>query len=211
MFPVCDVIPSRRKPLVTTGLIIAIAMVFIYEQRLDRRELHDLASTFGVVPGQFSWTTLLTSVFLHDGWIHFVGNALYLWIFGENVEDALGRAPYLLLFFASGALAGLAYGSLAPSSVVPLVGASGAVAAVMGAHFALYRRSHVLTVVVLPFYVDIVEIPAVFFLGFWVLLQLLLPWALNDASLASLVVALAVGALAGIGAGGRRWDREESV
>ncbi len=172
MFPVSDVIPSRTKPYVTIGLIAVNAVIFLYELQLDRHEMYRLATELGVVPGAFAWHAVPASLFIHDGWIHFAGNMLYLWIFGDNVEDVMGRGPFLLFYLASGSLAAVAYAGLHPGSPVPLVGASGAIAAVMGAYFVLYPRSQVLTAVFLIFYLDLIEVPAIFFLGVWLLLQL---------------------------------------
>jgi membrane associated rhomboid family serine protease len=173
MFPVSDVIPSRTKPLVTVGLIVINAVAFVYQLQLDRQEMYDLAHSLGVVPADFAWPRVLTSVFIHDGWIHFGGNMLYLWIFGDNVEDAMGHGGYLLFYFASAMLAALAHTAVNPSSTAPLIGASGAVAATMGAYFVLYPKSRVLTAIFLLLYLDLIEIPAIVFLGVWLLMQLL--------------------------------------
>jgi len=172
MFPVSDVIPSRTRPWVTIGLIVANAAVFVYELQLDRHQMYELAHTLGVVPVSFEWTNVLTSVFIHDGWIHFGGNMLYLWIFGDNVEDAMGHGAYLLFYMTSGVLAALSHTGLHPGSTAPLIGASGAIAAVMGAYFVLYPRSQVLTAIFLVLYLDLIEVPAVFFLGMWLVMQL---------------------------------------
>ena len=173
MFPVSDVIPSRTTPFVTIGLIALTALVFVYQLQLDRREMYDLAHQFGVVPAAFSVPALLTSVFIHDGWIHVGGNMLYLWIFGDNVEDALGRVWYLLFYLSTGAIAALAHAALHPGSFAPLIGASGAIAATMGAYFVLYPRSQILTAIFLVLYLDIVEVPAIIFLAVWFVMQLL--------------------------------------
>jgi membrane associated rhomboid family serine protease len=171
MFPVSDVIPSRTRPLVTIALIAVNAAVFLYEVRLDRHELYRLAHTWGSVPADFAWPPVLTGLFLHDGWVHFGGNMLCLWIFGDNVESALGHAGYLVFYLAAGTFATLAHVAAHPGSAVPLVGASGAVAAVMGTYFVLYPRSQVLTVVFLLVSLDVVEVPAIFFLAMWLVLQ----------------------------------------
>jgi membrane associated rhomboid family serine protease len=173
MFPVSDVIPSRTRPVVTVGLIVINALVFLYELQLDRPELFALAHSFGVVPADFAWTGSLTGAFLHDGWIHFGGNMLYLWIFGDNVEDSLGHWGFAAFYLAAAVLSAAAHAALNPSSVAPLIGASGAVAAVMGAYFVLYPRSQVLTAIFLILYLDVIEVPAVLFLGVWLVMQLL--------------------------------------
>src|SRR4029453_1327901 len=113
-----------------------------------------------------------SSMFLHAGWLHFLGNMLYLWIFGDNVEDRFGHFGFLLFYLGCGALAAVAQVLVHPNSAVPMVGASGAIAGVMGAYFVLYPHSRVLAVVFIVLFLDIVEIPAIFFLGFWFLMQL---------------------------------------
>ena len=200
MFPVSDVIPSRTRPLVTIALIAVNALVFLYELQLDRQQMYRLAHTWGSVPADFSWPPAFTSLFLHDGWIHFGGNMLYLWIFGDNVEDVLGHAGYLLFYLGAGALAAVAHAALHPASAVPLVGASGAVAAVMGVYFVLYPRSQVLTAVFLLFYLDVIEVPAIFFLGMWVVMQVFS--GLASSSVQPLEAGIAIAAhAAGFGAG----------
>lgn len=172
MFPVSDVIPSRTRPYVTIGLIVLNALAFLYELQLSRPELRFLAQSFGVVPAHFAWPTVLTSAFLHDGWLHLLGNMLYLWIFGDNVEDRLGRAGFLVFYLGCATVAALLQVAIHPFSTVPMIGASGAVAGVMGAYFVLYPRSRVLTAVFVVIFVDLIEIPAIFFLGIWFLMQL---------------------------------------
>jgi membrane associated rhomboid family serine protease len=171
MFPVSDVIPSRTTPVVTIGLIAANALVFLHQLTLGDRQLQMFVEAYGVVPADFTWMSVFTSMFLHGGWLHFAGNMLYLWIFGDNVEDRLGHGRYLLFYLGSGAAAALAQTATSPSSFVPMVGASGAIAGVMGAYFVLFPHSRVLTAVFIVFFMDLVEIPAIFFLGIWFLMQ----------------------------------------
>src|SRR5262245_27254828 len=172
MFPVSDVIPPRRKPAVTLVLIALNALVFLYELQLDRRQLYELTHAFGAIPADFSWPHAITGAFLHDGWIHFGGNMLYLWIFGDNVEDAMGRLAFVAFYLSSTVLAAAAHAALHSSSGAPLIGASGAVAAIMGVYFVLYPRSRVLTAVFL-LRLDVIEVPAIIFLGAWLGLQML--------------------------------------
>ena len=172
MFPVSDVIPSRTKPVVTVALIALTSAVFLYELQLDRREMYGFARSFGVVPADVVWFHTLTSAFLHDGWIHFAGNMLYLWIFGDNVEDSLGHAGFAVFYLTAAAISASAHVLLNPSSLAPLIGASGAIAAILGAYFVLYPRSQVLTAVFLILYLDVIEVPAVIFLGVWLVMQL---------------------------------------
>jgi membrane associated rhomboid family serine protease len=171
MFPVSDVIPSRTTPVVTIGIIVLTALAFLFELSLDEGELQRFVLAFGVVPADLSWPAVLTSMFLHGGWLHVLGNMLYLWIFGDNVEDRLGHARYLMFYLFCGAIAALGQTVINPHSMVPMIGASGAVAGVMGAYFVLYPHSRVLTAVFILFFIDLIEIPAIFFLGIWFVMQ----------------------------------------
>ncbi len=171
MFPLSDVIPSRTTPVVTIALIALNALAFLFEVTLSERELQVLVQAYGVVPADLTWPSLFTSMFLHGGWLHFLGNMLYLWIFGDNVEDHLGHGRYLLFYLFCGAAAALGQTAIQPYSEVPMIGASGAIAGVMGAYFVLFPHSRVLTGVFLFFFFDIIEIPAIFFLGIWFLMQ----------------------------------------
>jgi membrane associated rhomboid family serine protease len=173
VFPISDVIPSRTTPVVTITLIAINALVFLYQLTLPDLALELFVGTYALIPAWFSWPALFTSQFLHAGWLHAIGNMLYLWIFGDNVEDRLGHRAYLLFYLGCGAAAALLHALFNPFSNVPMVGASGAIAGVMGAYFVLYPHSRVLTAVFLVIVFDIVEIPAVFFLGIWFLMQLL--------------------------------------
>ena len=172
MFPVSDVIPSRTTPFVTVGLIALNALAFLYELQLSRPELQVFAQAFGVVPAYFAWPTVLTSMFLHAGWMHVLGNMLYLWIFGDNVEDRLGHLGFLAFYLFCGGVAAIGQVMMNPLSVVPMIGASGAIAGVMGAYFVFYPQSRVLTAVFVVVFMDLVEIPAIFFLGIWFMMQL---------------------------------------
>ncbi len=172
MFPVSDVIPSRTTPYVTVSLMVLNGLAFLYQLQLDGPEVQLVWQLFGLVPAQFSWTTLLTSMFLHEGWLHVLGNMLYLWIFGDNVEDSLGHAGFLVFYLACGAAAALGQVAINPLSTIPMIGASGAIAGVMGAYFVMYPHSRILTVVFLVFFLDMIEIPAIFFLGFWFVKEL---------------------------------------
>ena len=172
MFPISDVIPSRSKPVVTVVLIAINTLVFFYELQLDAFQMHEFARTFGVVPAEVSWVALLTGLFVHDGWLQFVANMICLWIFGDNLEDAAGHAGFLLFYLASGLGGTLVHVLLYGGSTAPLVGASAAVAAVMAAYFVLYPRSQVLTALIVPFRLHVIEVPAIFLPGIWLVLQL---------------------------------------
>jgi len=184
MFPLRDTIPSRTFPLVTIAIITVNTLVFLYELSLGPH-LQDAMYVFGMTPalltGQVEvagtmpvwWPhgTLITSMFMHGGWMHLIGNMYFLWIFGDNVEDWLGRWRYLLCYVTSGVLASLAHLLMHWDSIVPTVGASGAIAGVLGAYMMLYPRARVVTFLTLGFFVELVEVPAVLFLGLWVLIQ----------------------------------------
>ncbi len=171
MFPVSDVIPSRTTPYVTISLIVFNALAFLYELTLSDRDLQQFVELYGVVPASLSWSSVVTSLFLHGGWLHVLGNMLYLWIFGDNVEDRMGHGRFVLFYLGCGAAAALGQVATNPSSIVPMVGASGAIAGVMGAYFVLFPHSRILTAVFIFFFLDLIEIPAIFFLGIWFLMQ----------------------------------------
>ncbi|HYT77433.1 MAG TPA: rhomboid family intramembrane serine protease [Vicinamibacterales bacterium] len=173
MFPISDVIPSRTVPFVTVGLIVINAIVFLYQVTLPDPLLQVFVARYAVVPAWFWWPSLFTSQFLHAGWMHIIGNMLYLWIFGDNVEDRLGHGRYLIFYLVAGATAALLQIVFSPFSAIPMLGASGAIAGVMGAYFVLYPQSRVLTAIFIVIFFDLVEIPALFFLGIWFLMQLL--------------------------------------
>src|SRR5262245_36714627 len=120
MFPVSDVIPPRTRPVVTVSLIVLTSVVFLYELQLDRAGMYGVARAFAVVPARLGWFQPLTSAFLHDGWIHFVGNMLYLWIFGDNVEDALGHTGFAVFYLAAAAISAGAHAVMNPGSLAPL-------------------------------------------------------------------------------------------
>ena len=171
MIPLRDVIPSRTIPFFTITFIVLNAVAFLFELSLPERTLERFIFTYGVVPARLDPLTIVTSMFLHAGWMHFLGNMLYLWIFGDNVEDRLGHARFVVFYLLCGAAAALAHVWINPDSAIPTVGASGAIAGVMGAYFVLYPHSRVLALVPLFIIWEIVEVPAIFFLGIWFLMQ----------------------------------------
>src|ERR1700726_2315628 len=172
MIPLRDVIPSRTTPYITATIIILNALAWFYELALPRDVLPVFLQFYGVVPADFSATTLVSSMFLHGSWSHVIGNMWYLWIFGDNVEDRVGHGRFIVFYLFCGIAAGLGQIAMDPSSTPPTIGASGAIAGVMGAYFGLYPHSRVLTLVPLIFYYDIVELPTIVLLGFWFLMQL---------------------------------------
>ena len=172
MIPLRDVIPSRTTPYVNFVIIGLNVLVFVYELSLGDL-LDAFTENFALIPASFSWTTVFTSMFMHGGVLHIGGNMLFLWIFGDNVEDRMGHGRYLVFYLMCGVAAALAQTALSPYSRVPMVGASGAIAGVMGAYFVLYPRSRILTLVPIFFFVQLIELPAIFFLGVWFLWQFL--------------------------------------
>ena len=183
MIPLRDTIPSRRTAWVTRALLIANLVAFALELRQGPR-LDAFVDRFGVVPHRWfvgslsdflDWPslflTLLTSQFLHGGFLHLASNMLYLWIFADNVEDRLGPLRFLLLYLACGVVAAVSQILAAPTSAVPMVGASGAIAGILGAYLLMFPRARVVTLLPLVFWWETVELPAFLFLGFWFLLQ----------------------------------------
>ncbi len=181
MIPLRDNIPSSRTPAVNYTIIILNVLIFFLEVSLGRHHLEELIMTFGFIPGRFlsqlreldlttSFLPIFTSMFLHGGWLHLIGNMWTLYIFGDNVEDTFGRGPFLVFYFMCGLVAAFAQLVSSPHSSMPMVGASGAIAGVMGAYFFLFPRARVLTLVPIVFFV-IIEVPAYIFLGLWFLLQ----------------------------------------
>jgi membrane associated rhomboid family serine protease len=166
MIPLRDTVPSARPPLVNYALIAINVAVYFYEMSLGPRA-EVLLRTWGLVPAEFHLVDLATSMFLHGSLMHLIGNMLYLHIFGDNIEDRLGHGRYLVFYFLAGAAAGSLQALLNPTSDVPMVGASGAIAGVSGAYLLFYPTARVVTLV--PFIVILytVEIPAVVFLLLW--------------------------------------------
>jgi len=184
VIPLRDSIPSRTWPVVTYLLIGLNVWVFLYEVALGP-DLEAFIHTWGFVPADYfalarvpdagaeRYLPLVTSMFLHGGWMHLIGNMMYLWIFGDNVEDRLGHLRYLLFYLLAGLGAALVHAYLHPESTVPTVGASGAISGVLGGYLLLFPHARVLTLVPIVFiFVQIVEVPAVIYLGFWFLMQL---------------------------------------
>ena len=180
MIPLRDDVRSERRPFVAWGLMAACVGAFIYQllsEYQDSRAGDLIVRTFGMVPsqivsGRHLWT-LFTSMFLHGGFFHIVGNMLYLWIFGDNVEDAFGHGRFLLVYLFTGVVGSLLQVMLMPGSTIPTIGASGAVSGVMGAYFVLFPRARVLTLIPIFFFIRLIYLPAPLLLGFWILIQVL--------------------------------------
>jgi len=181
VIPLRDVIPSRTFPFITITIIVINALAWFVELAQGPRELNRFLYVYGVVPGDFHAATLVTSMFLHGSWSHIIGNMWFLWIFGDNVEDRCGHGRFVVFYLLCGFAAGAGQILMNASSMVPTIGASGAIAGVMGAYFVLYPHSRVLTFIPFPFF-DVVEVPAIVLLGFWFLMQLFNAGAVAAAS-----------------------------
>ena len=191
MLPLKDDVPSRGFPLFVALIIGANAVAFLYQISLEvsavgpaRGAANAFVTEFGAVPCRLTgmcpagdapapFLTILTSMFLHGGFLHIAGNMLYLWIFGDNVEDTLGHVRFLLLYFLSGAGAAVTQVAMNPDSRIPMVGASGAISGVLGAYLFLFPYARVLTLIIFGFFIRFVHIPAVIVLGFWIVVQLI--------------------------------------
>jgi len=178
MFPLYDTTRTRVFPLVNLGLILVNALVFFFEIQKTPSALESFIFTWGLIPAHLladpggKWETIFSSMFLHGGWFHILSNMWVLFIFGDNVEAALGKFRYLLFYLLSGVAAALLQAYLLPTSAVPMIGASGAIAGVLGAYLILFPRSRVASLVPILFILTIVEVPAVLFLVFWFVTQL---------------------------------------
>jgi membrane associated rhomboid family serine protease len=172
MFPLRDTQPSYSRPVVTVFLIAVNILVFLFEISLDPYSLNSFIALYGVTPDRFHWVDVLTSMFLHGGWMHVLGNMWFLWIFGDNVEDILGHAKFLLFYLLCGVVAALVHVFFNPLSRVPTVGASGAIAGVMGAYMVKFPRARILTLAFIFVFVTTFEVPAVVMLAYWFFIQL---------------------------------------
>lgn len=173
MFPLKDDNPAKTRPILTISIIAVNVAIFVYS--LLSGSFEDIIYNYGMKPKFLLKEpyTLFTSMFLHGGFLHIIGNMWYLWIFGDNIEDICGRGRFMLLYILSGLAAGLVHGLSDPQSEIPTVGASGAIAGVLGAYAVLYPRAKVYTAVVVFYFIQIIMVPALFLLGFWFILQLL--------------------------------------
>jgi membrane associated rhomboid family serine protease len=198
MFPYKDDNPTLTTPVVTVALIAANIAVWVLVQGMGQESVlqasvcnlgfipgrlfgaipagdrvllsRDVACTVGAFP---PWLTIVTSMFLHGGWLHLIGNMWFLWVFGNNVEDSTGRVRFLIFYLLCGVLAAAAQGVVNPGSAIPMVGASGAISGVMGAYIVLYPRVRVHMLIFLGIFITTITVPAYLMLGYWFLLQLL--------------------------------------
>ncbi|HEY2980952.1 MAG TPA: rhomboid family intramembrane serine protease [Anaerolineales bacterium] len=178
MFPLYDTARSRSFPVVNWSLIAVNVLVFLYELQLSASGLQGFIKTWGLVPARLlaqpaaAWVTIFAAVFLHGGWFHILSNMWVLFIFGDNVEDRMGPGGYLVFYLLSGVAAGLLQAFVLPTSTQPMVGASGAIAGVLGAYLILFPGARVASLVPILFIFTIIEIPALVFLLFWFVTQL---------------------------------------
>ncbi len=189
MFPLHDDNPTELFPLVTIGIILACVAVWVFVQGAGTSSdiLSESICAFGAIPGEITgrmvgqgpcppggltWQALLTSMFLHGGWMHLIGNLWFLWIFGNNVEDSMGRGRFLVFYLLTGLIASATQVWLDPTSPIPTIGASGAIAAVMGAYVVLYPRARIDTLFFFVIFIRVIPLPAWVILGYWFLIQM---------------------------------------
>jgi membrane associated rhomboid family serine protease len=186
VFPLHDDNPTRIVPVVTVTILVTCVLVFVWQISLGQQFERAIYS-FGAIPSVVfgikalpaeleivpPWTTVLTSMFMHGGWMHLIGNMLYLWIFGNNVEDAMGHVRFVIFYILCGMAAFLAQSLPAPQSVIPMVGASGAISGVLGAYLLLYPHARVLVAIPLGFFIYTTRLPAGWVLAFWFVLQII--------------------------------------
>jgi membrane associated rhomboid family serine protease len=197
MFPIKDENPTLRTPVVTVAIIaLNLAAWLLIQGAGSEPLLSQSVCKLGLVPGHLfgslragasirlgqhtycelgifpGWATILTSMFMHGGWLHLIGNMWFFWIFGNNIEDSTGRLRFVVFYLLCGTVAGLTQSLISPGSGVPMVGASGAISGVMGAYVVLYPRVRVHLLIFLGFYVTTIAVPAYLMLGYWFLLQI---------------------------------------
>jgi membrane associated rhomboid family serine protease len=191
VIPLRDSHPSHSAPVVTGFLIAVNVAIFLFEASLDPYSRNQFVMEYGMVPDRFQASSLFTSMFLHGGWMHLIGNMWFLWIFGDNIEDILGRGRYFAFYLLCGAAAGLTHLAFNLDSRIPTVGASGAIAGVMGAYMRKFPHSRIVTLIPVLIFFTTLEVPAYFILGYWFLIQI--------------VSGVSVSSRAGVSEGGVAW------
>ena len=179
MFPYKDDNPTQTFPFITVALMAVNILIFTAQAGVG---LNASVASFGALPHSIITMTgpqnihpsftVFTSMFMHGGLLHLGGNMLYLWIFGDNVEDRMGHARFLLFYLAGGIFAVYSHAISSPQSTIPMVGASGAIAAVLGAYMLMYPRAKVHTLIILGFYIQVIRLPALIVIGFWAIIQI---------------------------------------
>jgi len=185
VIPLKDSNPTERFPVITVAFIILNILVFLYQASLGDDTVESFVGAFSLVPARLFHAgtalpgpvpvgiTIFTSQFLHGGLLHLSGNMLYLWIFGNNVEDAMGKFRFIVFYLLCGALASMAHALMNDRSNIPMIGASGAISGILGAYVLLYPKARILTLFTLGFFVRMIEVPAIMVLGFWLVFQFL--------------------------------------
>ena len=187
MIPLHDNNPTETFPFLTIGIIVVSVLVFIWQISLHESAQQSVAYSLGTVPALLfdgpqinisnllapSSLTLFTSMFLHGGWMHLLGNMLYLWIFGNNIEDTLGHKRFLIFYIMAGLAAALSHALLNPASTLPMIGASGAISGILGAYLVLFPKAKILVAIPLGIFIPVIRIPAIYVLGFWFILQII--------------------------------------
>ncbi len=186
MVPLRDDTPISTTPIITYSIIVLNITVFVFQTSLSIAELESFFDRWAIVPGQLTarfqpvppipsleWATLITSQFLHGGLLHLAGNLLFLWVFGNSIENQLGHFKFMIFSLGCGVVAGLVQWVFDPGSALPTLGASGAIAGIMGAYVLRFPKTQIITLIPLPFFFTTVQIPALFFLGFWFIQQAL--------------------------------------
>jgi len=171
MIPLRDTIRSNSTPVVTILIILANVLVFLYMLTLDPYSQNHFIADYALTPSRLHLSAIVTSMFLHGGWMHLIGNMWFLWVYGDNVEDVLGHGKYLAFYLLCGVAAALTQYAVSPDSHVPTLGASGAIAGVMGAYLIKFPHSRILTLIPIFFFFTTIEIPAVLILLYWFALQ----------------------------------------
>ncbi|MFL2770993.1 MAG: rhomboid family intramembrane serine protease [Rhodospirillaceae bacterium] len=186
-FPYRDDNPHNTTPIVTWCLIALCVIIFLWQQGLDSQAARLAVLSYGIIPADLfglaeidpmiaplpAWMTIVTSMFLHGGWMHLLGNMLYLWIFGDNVEASMGRLRFILFYLSCGAVAALAQSVATPSSTIPMIGASGAIAGVAGAYLMLYPHANIRVFFIFIIFFTVMNVPAWIVLGLWFVGQVL--------------------------------------
>jgi membrane associated rhomboid family serine protease len=186
MIPLKDDNPTEINPIVTIGFIVVCVLVFLYQVSLQAKLGEIFVYQYGAIPAVVfgyadlppelvvvpAYGSLMTSMFLHGGWMHLIGNMMYLWIFGNNIEDVMGHTKFVVFYALCGVLAALSHAAIDSGSTVPMVGASGAISGVLGAYLLLYPRARVLVLIPFGFFSQMIYVPAGIVLGLWFLMQL---------------------------------------
>lgn len=171
MIPLRSTERAYSTATVTAGLIAVNTVIFLYEVMLSPAGLNEVVREWGIVPDRLHLASLFTSMFLHGGWLHLIGNMLFLWVFGRNIEDLIGSGKYLVFYLLCGLIAAVVHVLFNPYSRVPTIGASGAIAGVMGAYLIKFPRARIITLVPIFFFITTMEIPAAFLLLWWFAIQ----------------------------------------